>query len=102
MVAGGDRTRAGEPPARDHRQPRAVYKYWARMRIFYSSLFLAVTCSALVLPEVYRIMDCSGRSLQERFPYANTPWFDSGYTHCVSLQRLGIFTEFLREGGLGP
>ena len=32
----------------DHRQPRAVYKYWARMRIFYGPLYLAVTCSVLV------------------------------------------------------
>ena len=37
------------------------------MRIFYGPLYLAVTCLVLVLPEVYRIMDCSGRSLQECF-----------------------------------
>ena len=34
-------------------------------------------------------------------PYS-AAWFNSGYMHCVSLLRLGIFTEFLREGGLGP
>ena len=37
-----------DPPGGDHRQPRAVYKYWARMRIFYGPLYLAVTCSVLV------------------------------------------------------
>ena len=38
----------------------------------------------------------SGRRIQR---YA---WINCGYMHCVSLLRLGIFTEFLREGGLGP
>ena len=58
-----------ERPAGDHRQPGAVYKYWARMRIFHS-LVPGSHCSVLVLPEVYRFMDFSGRRLLVCFPYS--------------------------------
>ena len=51
-----------DPPGGDHRQPRAVYKYWARMKFFHS-LVPGSHCSVLVLPEVYRFMDFSGRRL---------------------------------------
>ena len=34
VVAGRDRPRAGRDPAGDHRQPRAVFKYWARLTLF--------------------------------------------------------------------
>ena len=37
----------------------------------------------------------SGRRIQR---YA---WFNSGYMRCVCLLRLGIFTDFFSEGGLG-
>ena len=45
-----------------YRQPRAVYKYWARMKFFHSFV-PGSHCSVLVLPEVYRFMDFSGRRL---------------------------------------
>ena len=34
VVAGWYTPRPVDPPGGDHRQPRAVYKYWARMKIF--------------------------------------------------------------------
>ena len=46
-------------------------------------------------PEAHARVD-SGHRIQR---YA---WFNSGYMHRVSLQWLGIFTEFLREGGSDP
>ena len=45
-----------------YRQPRAVYKYWARMKFFHSFV-PGSHCLVLVLPEVYRFMDFSGRRL---------------------------------------
>ena len=48
VVSGGYTAHPVDPPGGDHRQPRAVDKYWARMRIFYEPLYLAVTCSVLV------------------------------------------------------
>ena len=59
----------GTPPAGDHRQHRTEYKYWARMRIFHS-LVPGSHCSVLVLPEVDRFMDFSGRRLLVCFPYS--------------------------------
>ena len=38
VVAGGYKPPPGDPPGGDHRQPRAVFQYWARMRIFYGPL----------------------------------------------------------------
>ena len=67
LVAPGLRPRPVEHPARDYRQPRAVYKYWARMRIFYGPLFLAVTCSVLVCLRS-TCVDFSGRRLLDLFP----------------------------------
>ena len=52
VVSGGFTARPVDPPGRAHRQPRAVYKYWARMRISTASC----TCSYLFgvgLPEEY-------------------------------------------------
>ena len=37
-----------DPPGGDHRQPRAFFLFWARLRIFHGPLCLAVTCSVLV------------------------------------------------------
>ena len=53
----------------EDRQPRAVYKYWARMMIFHS-LIPGSHCSVLVLPEVHSFMDFSGRRLLVCFPYS--------------------------------
>ena len=67
LVAPGLRSRPVEHPAGDHRQPRAVYKYWARLRIFYGPLFLAVTCSVLVCLRS-TCVDFSGSRLLDLFP----------------------------------
>ena len=64
---------------------------------FYGSLYLALTCSVLVLPEVYRIMDCSWRSLQEWFPYATLLGSTADTCTASVYEAFGnIFTQFLR------
>ena len=89
LVAPGIRPRPVEHPARDRRQPRAVYKCWTRMRIFYGPLFLAVTCSA----EEYKNSGFSARRLR-MLPYSSHCLVRSGYMYCVSYG--SVLTLFLR------
>ena len=62
--------------------------------------FLAVTCTVLVLPEVYRSMDSCGDDFW-MFPVFSTPWLDSGYIFGVSLRLLLEDLVFLRDGEPG-
>ena len=52
----------------------------------------------LVLPEVYRIMDCSGRSLQEWFPYATL--IGSTVDTCLA-QSMRLFGRISRSSRVG-
>ena len=65
-------------PAGDHRQPRAVYNYWARMRIFYGPLYLAVTCSVLVCLRS-ACVDFFRETTSGFISVFSASWFDSGY-----------------------
>ena len=57
--------------------PRAAYKYWARMRIFYGPLHLAVTCSVLVClrSTCVDFLETTSGILS----LFSASWFDSGY-----------------------
>ena len=59
---------------------------YVRLRWFFFPVNPAVTCPVLVLPEVYRIMDCSGRSLEECFRIL----------HSLGRQLILVWRQFTR------
>ena len=80
----------------------ATPRSWARaLTSFYGPLYLAVTCSVLVLPDMLGSTANTFCVSLRDFRIQCCAWFNYEYMHCVSLRSLlKTLTHFLRAGGL--